>query len=166
MARLLGLANHIEAMCLAIQDTLSNEELDKYDTLTAAWMAAYLADEPLKRVRLCAISFLMYLTSFLQKPKLDSVLQVKAYFRFLGSPMDYNTSSYEAAISPSKRHGTIHTNHHRQQMAKSLAEHVCISAHASECCVSAMLLCMSSPPPHELRVEKVAQLQDRVANRP
>ncbi len=49
---LVGLAAHIEALNLAIQPTLTEQDKEKYLERFNKWLSSYLAVEPLKRVRL------------------------------------------------------------------------------------------------------------------
>ena len=48
---LFGIAYHLEAMYLAIQPTLTEQDKEKYRDLWNKWVASYLAKEPLKNVR-------------------------------------------------------------------------------------------------------------------
>lgn len=118
-----GLAAHIKALNLAIKDALTKDDQREYSTLLRKWLGAYLEMEPLKRVCVSVYFIFVELTCE-QKPKLDSATRVPEYFSFLGSLLDYNTSIYEAQISPSKKISQRNSNHKTMEMAKSIAKKV------------------------------------------
>lgn len=66
-----------------------------------------------------------------QRPKFDSALHVPKYIENLGPILEYNTSIYEGDLPVNKRIGREHSNHHVDQVSRTIITKVCLPALAT-----------------------------------
>lgn len=115
-----ALACLIEASNLALRTDFGVKERQSYVTLIDCYLKQLLSIAKDFKVRLRRTIHKCIILICFKRPKFDSALHVPDYIDFLGYLLEYNTSIFEGDIRYSKKIGKEHTNHHRDQVCKTI----------------------------------------------